>query len=135
MRKQSLIAVLMLFGLVWPGQAGGKHNLKVLYIGSPGTARAQAFTEFLQTRFIRAEAVARESFAPAMAARWDVVLLDWPQAQEPVIVVPGNTPQIPARRIEPAPLGSRASWSKPTVLLGSAGLKLAEAWRIGGGYG
>ncbi len=34
-----------------------------------------------------------------------------------------------------APLGNRADWTKPTVLLGSAGLKLAVAWKVKGGSG
>ena len=34
-----------------------------------------------------------------------------------------------------SPLGRRDEWEKPTVLLGSAGLNLAVAWKLKGGSG
>ena len=34
-----------------------------------------------------------------------------------------------------SPLGRRDEWEKPTVLLGSAGLHLAVAWKLKGGSG
>ncbi len=101
--------------------AQGVIPLKVLYVGeAPTSARATQFTGFLQKRVSAVQAVSRTQFQPAQAAGFDVVLLDWPQ--------PGTLGKNP-------PLGERAAWTKPTVLLGSAGLNLAVAWQIRGGSG
>ena len=54
------------------------------------------------------EARSRESFQPRDAARFDVVLFDWPQGEE--------TREM--RKLK-SPLGTREEWNKPTVLLGS----------------
>src|SRR5262245_3019502 len=99
-------------------------QLKVLYIGDADTPRAQHFTGFLAKNVGRVEVASRKDFKPADAAAFDVVLLDWPQS---------NTAR--EERQGPSPLGDRASWSKPTVLLGSAGLNLAVVWKIRGGSG
>jgi len=60
----------------------------------------------------------------ADAQAFDVVLLDWPQGEE--------TREM--RKLT-SPLGQRDGWNKPTVLLGSAGLNLAVAWKMKGGIG
>ena len=100
----------------------GLIPLKVLYVGeAPTSARATQFTGFLQKRVSAVQAVSRTEFQPAQAAAFDVVLLDWPQSAKDL----GKNP----------PLGQRAAWTKPTVLLGSAGLNLAVAWQIRGGSG
>ena len=99
-------------------------QLKVLYIGDPGTPRAQHFTGFLAQNVGRVEINSRKDFKPSDAAAFDVVLLDWPQS---------NT--VREERQGRSPLGDRASWSKPTVLLGSAGLNLAVVWKVRGGSG
>jgi hypothetical protein len=95
---------------------------------------------FLEEHFSRAQAVSRESFKPAGAAGWDVVLLDWPQGKTGITFdaasgAPPNFEQIMEKMLGPCLLGPRESWSKPTVLLGSAGLNLALSWKIGGGSG
>ena len=56
------------------------------------------------------EARSRESFQPRDAARFDVVLFDWPQGEE--------TREM--RKLK-SPLGTREGWNKPTVLLGQRG--------------
>ncbi len=100
-------------------------KLNVLYIGDTGTPRAQHFTGFLRKNVGRVEATSRKDFKPADAAEFDVVLLDWPQSET-------AREECKAGR---SPLGNRAAWSKPTVLLGSAGLNLAVVWKIRGGSG
>ena len=99
-------------------------KLKVLYLGDQGTPRAQQFAGFLKLNVGRVEAVSRVTFKPEQADEFDVVLLDWPQSDL-------------ARddRLRRAPLGDRAAWTKPTVLLGSAGLNLAVVWKVRGGSG
>src|SRR5262249_54054217 len=70
------------------------------------------------------EAKRRDVFQVADAAAFDVILLDWPQGEYARDM----------RRLT-SPLGGRDQWEKPTVLLGSAGLNLAVAWKLKGGSG
>ncbi len=93
---------------------------RVLYIGH----RSDSFEPFLKRHFARVESVSCQTFRLAQATDFDVVLLDWPQ---------GDATR--ADRLHSAPLGKREEWSKPTVLLGSAGLNLAVAWKLKGGSG
>ena len=104
---------------------GDLDKLKVLYIGDTGTPREQQFTGFLAKNVGHVEAASRKDFKPADAAEFDVVLLDWPQSES-------AREDCKAGR---SPLGSRAAWNKPTVLLGSAGLNLAVVWKVRGGSG
>ena len=106
-------AIALLVGLVLNGAVSGAEltDLKVLYVGSE---RSSEYVEFLKGKVATVEARSRESFQPRDAARFDVVLLDWPQGEE--------TREMRKLR---SPLGTREGWNKPTVLLGSAGLNLA----------
>src|SRR5262249_51368998 len=100
-------------------QAGEKSDLRVLYVGAPSSPRGQAYAKFLSAHFRHAEATKRDGFDPAQAKAFDVVLLDWSQEE----------------RNAKAPLGPKDAWAKPTVLLGSAGLLLAQAWEVHGAIG
>jgi hypothetical protein len=100
-------------------------QLKVLYIGDPDTPRATQFSDFLQPKVAKVKVVAREGFKAAQADDFDVVLLDWPQS---------NSTREDWKRGR-SPLGDRDAWTKPTVLLGSAGLNLAVVWKVRGGSG
>lgn len=104
--------------------ADGPQPQRVLYLGDPGRPRAVEFEKFLKRNFAAVRSADRHGFKAAQAGEFDVVLLDWPQnhAHEP----------FPPRE---CPLGDRAAWSKPTVLLGSAGLHVAIAWEAKGGAG
>jgi hypothetical protein len=138
--RHALIGAFLLCLLSVPVPAGGKFSLKVLYIGALGTPRANEFMQFLDEHFARAQAVSWETYSPGRAAGWDVVLLEWPQGKTDITFdaasgAPPNLEQIMEKRMGTCPLGPREAWSKPTVLLGSAGLNLAMAWKIGGGSG
>jgi hypothetical protein len=98
-----------------------KQPLRVLYVGNASTPRGQAYAAFLPKHFRTAQAAERKGFDPRQAAAFDVVLLDWSQEERPGKAM--------------SPLGPLASWDRPTVLLGSAGLLLSEAWEIHGGIG
>jgi hypothetical protein len=98
-----------------------KINLSVAYIGKVSTPRGQSYTAFLRKTFRRVEVADRVGFDPRKAAAFDVVLLDWSQQDRQEKSLP--------------PLGAKDSWNKPTVLLGSTGLWLAEAWEIHGAIG
>src|SRR5262245_7751040 len=119
-----VLVVLVASILTTHARAGELDKLTVLYIGDIGTSRAQHFTGFLGKNVGRVEAVSRKDFRPADAADFDVVLLDWPQSESAREERQGRSP-----------LGDRATWSKPTVLLGSAGLNLAVVWKVRGGSG
>jgi len=94
--------------------------LRVLYIGH----RPGEFEPLLKAHFATVNTVALDRFEPKQAEAFDVVLLDWPQS--------GN---MRGAWLAGSPLGQRADWQKPTVLLGSAGLNLAVAWKLHGGSG
>ena len=93
---------------------------RVLYVGHRGAE----FEPLLQKHFAKVQIVSRTEFKPSAAQDFDVVLLDWPQSEE-----------ARAERTGKSPLGARAEWTKPTVLLGSAGLNLAVVWKLKGGSG
>lgn len=121
--RSLLFASLLLLGLAEPGvtQEPGRSELRVLYVGAASTPRGQAYAELLRKHFKQADAVERVGFEPQQAAPYDVVLLDWSQRDRP--------------KQPTSPFGPLQTWSKPTVLLGSAGLLLGEAWEIHGTIG
>ena len=115
---------LLLVVLIIPVAVGAEPDTglpqKVLYIGN----RTSEFVPFLKEHFTKVESVSRDDFHPAQAKDFDVVLLDWPQSH-----------QMRGAWLDGSPLGKREEWSKPTVLLGSAGLNLAVTWKLKGGSG
>jgi hypothetical protein len=126
MRKLLLGMSLLVAGLGLVSGIGEgapvKHSLRLLFVGHPDDGRAKDFVAFLSEHFNQVEAAERAGFDPASAAEADVVLLDWSQHD-------------PRPEKYPSPLGERDKWSKPTVLLGSAGLLLAFPWEVKGGWG
>ena len=85
--------------------------------------RGADYEGFLKQHFAKVTVVRRDGFDPTAARDADVVLLDWPQSE-------GR----PSDKTS-SPLGKFEEWSKPTVLLGSAGLLLAGQWQLIGGAG
>ncbi len=120
MKKLLFLLVSMLVSSVALTAAETVLPLRVLYIGH----RPGEFAPLLQEHFSRVETVARDRFQPRQAENFDVVLLDWPQSGA------GR-----GAWLDGSPLGRREDWRKPTVLLGSAGLNLAVAWKLKGGSG
>jgi hypothetical protein len=121
---------LLAFGLIaavgWgmPGMAEEPRlPLRVMYLGNEGKTRATEFVDFLRTQFEQVEQRNRDDDDDfESVGAFDVVLLDWSQRDTEV-------------EKAVSPLGPRDRWSKPTVLLGSAGLLLATSWEIIGGAG
>jgi hypothetical protein len=108
-----------------PAQPQAPNPQRLCFVGDPASQRAKDFAAFLRGRFAAVELVARADVDPARLQQADVVLLDWPQSDA-------------ARNQRAAgwsPLGERDGWHTPTVLLGSAGLNLAGAWQVRGGFG
>jgi hypothetical protein len=109
----------------WPSSAVAgelKLPLHVLYVGNSKSPRASEFAGFLKQRCARVTLADRAGFDASRAKEAAVVLLDWSQSETKV-----EEAQSPLGRIE--------DWSKPTVLLGSAGLLMAGRWQIIGGAG
>jgi hypothetical protein len=123
MKSAVLLATMVALSAVAPATAAdGLLQKRIIYIGNAKTPRAQAFDEFLRSRFSEVTIVDRQTFVPSSAAKADVVVLDWSQ---------DDTDSANAK----SPLGPREEWSTPTVLLGSAGHLLASPWKIIGGSG
>lgn len=99
-----------------------KLPLRVVYLGNQATPRATQFIDFLQTRFEQVAERKRQGVDLDSLAPYDVVVLDWSQADDES-----------ERAV--SPLGPRDEWSKPTLLLGSAGHLLATPWQTIGGAG
>ena len=110
--------------LIQLSPAAELRNLKVLFVGNATSARAADFKAFLSTNVARVEVAARVGFDPAQASQFDVVLLDWPQSE--------SRGEFPPKK---SPLGERDAWTKPMVLLGSAGLHMSIVWDVKGGFG
>jgi hypothetical protein len=115
------LAVLSL----WAGVATADEplvSLRVVYVGNAKSPRASNFTTFLKKHFARVTAADYASFVPAALHDADVVLVDWSQSDGDL-------------RKSSFPLGRLEDWSKPTVLLNSAGLLVAAHWQLIGGAG
>jgi hypothetical protein len=95
--------------------------LRVLYVGDNKT-RAGDYAGLLKMHFAQVRLAERTGFDPAATQEADVVLLAWSQSESDL-------------RKAQSPLGKLENWSRPTVLLGSAGLLMAGQWQIIGGAG
>jgi hypothetical protein len=122
MKLWALLFALVPGALACPAAAAGQGRLplRILYIGSD-KARTAAYADFLRERFSGVRVAQSHGFEPAAARDADVVLLDW-------------SPEADVKNAR-SPLGRPEAWSKPTVLLGSAGLMLAGQWQLIGGDG
>ena len=108
--------------------------LRVLYIGNTNTDRGRSYARFLGEKFVLVGAVDRKTFDPGSVPDVNVVVLDWSQGDI-------DHSSLSPRRASTwesdlkSPLGERSRWTKPTVLLGSAGHLLAAPWKVVGGSG
>jgi hypothetical protein len=121
------IAFTLSFILAVLAPAGAQDpvfDIAISIVGEPG-ARERSLRSFLEAHFRQVHFVDRKSGEPVPPA--DVVVLDWQQGD-----YQGGSFPMPKPR---SPLGDRADWTIPTVLLGSAGHNLAAAWDVRGGSG
>jgi hypothetical protein len=123
MKSWVMLAGLVPSVLAYPAAAAGPGRLalRLLYVGND-KARAAAYADFLGEHFSRVRTALRDTFDPSTVGDADVVLLDWSQSESDL------------KRTR-SPLGRLEAWSKPTVLLGSAGLLIAGQWQLIGGAG
>jgi hypothetical protein len=123
MKTWAIFLVLCAAVPATPGAAAEAQRLplRLLYVGN-NAARAADYAAFLEKHFAKVTVAKRDGFDPAKAQDADVVLLDWAQSETNV-------------KEARSPLGKLENWSKPTVLLGSAGLLMAGQWQVIGGAG
>jgi hypothetical protein len=109
-------------------------HLRVLYVGNTGTERGRSYVKFLDEKFALVSAVDRRKFDPGSLPDVDVVVLDWSQSDIDYNSRAARNPAGWESDLK-SPLGERSRWTKPTVLLGSAGHLLAAPWKVVGGSG
>jgi hypothetical protein len=115
-------------------EATRPRPLRVLYVGNANTDRGRSYARFLGEQFTLAGAADRKSFDPGSASGVDVVVLDWSQGDVDHSSSSARRPSAWESDLK-SPLGERSRWTKPTVLLGSAGHLLAAPWKVFGGSG
>jgi hypothetical protein len=118
------LLLFLVFACAVCAQATELRDLKLLYIGNT-KERAEAFTAFFGKHVKAVDTAQRSTFDVSRASSFDVIVLDWQQNE-------GAQRDFPPKK---SPLGERETWSKPTVLLGSAGLHMAIVWKLKGGSG
>jgi hypothetical protein len=114
--------------------AARTEPLRVLYVGNTVTDRGRAYSEFLGEKFALVGAADRRKFDPGSLPDVDVVVLDWSQGDIDHNSLSARNPAGWESDLK-SPLGERSRWTKPTVLLGSAGHLLAAPWKVVGGSG
>jgi len=133
--KHAFLVVLALTSVNPAALADGEAQarpLRVLYVGNKDTGRGRAYARFLGEKFTLVGASDRKTFDPGSVGDVDVIVLDWSQSDiEHKSVRRASEWESDLK----SPLGERARWSKPTVLLGSAGHLLAAPWKVFGGSG
>ena len=110
-------------------------GLRVIYLtdeSRPG--RTAAFTSWVKPLVKSLTVVSYSPTRTPTVAELagDVVLLDWDQA---ALHTDSNLPWDEQAARYPNPLGTRAEWATPTVLLGSAGLLISYSWSVVGDRG
>jgi hypothetical protein len=108
--------------------------LRVLYVGNTETDRGRSYAKFLGENFALVGAADRRKFNPGTLPDVDVVVLDWSQGDIDHSIPSARNPAGWESDLK-SPLGERSRWTKPTVLLGSAGHLLAAPWKVVGGSG
>jgi hypothetical protein len=124
MTRWALLLVLIIAGF-HPSSVGATEPalaLRLMYVGNSKSPRAGHFAEYLRKHFVRVTMADREGFESRAAQDADVIVFDWSQSDSDL-------------RTTPIPFGRLEDWSKPTVLLNSAGLLVAGQWQLIGGAG
>jgi hypothetical protein len=114
--------------------AARTRSLRVLYVGNTNTDRGRSYARFLGETFTLVRAADRNTFDPGSVSDADVVVLDWSQSDIDHRDYAGKKPSAVESNLR-SPLGERSRWTRPTVLLGSAGHLLAAPWNVFGGSG
>jgi hypothetical protein len=129
MRSGVLVAGLAALAALGPtAWAAEKIDLKVLYAGNPGSARAKDFASFLRRHFTKVGEINYDKFREAEAKGFDVVVFDWTSIY-PRDKAGKISPKITRIDTPKAPELS-ASFDRPAILIGAAGGTLAGRLRL-----
>lgn len=122
MTKVFFACLIVLFAV--PFSFGSeKLPIHILYLSRRNDeSRTASFTDFLSEKFASCRTAKRDEFDTELLDGIDVVLLDWSQSER-------------TSREHESPIGPLEKWTKPTVLLGSAGLLIAKPWNVIGNAG
>jgi hypothetical protein len=126
---KSLSVLLLLILSFSTAIANELRDLRVAVISSD---RIDAFVPFLKSQVASVESFKLDEFDPKRGSRFDVVLLDWQQASS---FGSGTGDGFNYLTEERCPLGERDAWDRPTVLIGSAGMRLSCKWAVRGSRG
>jgi len=97
------------------------HSLSVLYAGELGTPREQSFVAFLTARFTKVGKIAATDLIASKAEGYDVVVADGTtEMKDKRVSMSGCT------RLDFPP-----EWTKPTILIASAGKSVEKTTKIG----
>ncbi|MEW6745860.1 MAG: hypothetical protein AB1486_24225 [Planctomycetota bacterium] len=99
------------------GGSSGKIDLRILYVGRPGSAREGDFTSFLKEHFAAVGTADLLKFRPADAKGYDVTLLDY----DP------NDEQAPLPKL-------RSPYVAATLTLGMLGARLGDSLKLKTGF-
>ena len=88
---------------------------RVLFAGTLGAERTRHFVDLLDDHFVHVGTADYSDFDPALAEGYDVVVFDAEVApSETSIGLPSARPELPE------------DWDRPSVLIGSGGILIAE---------
>jgi hypothetical protein len=127
MRTRWLALIAMLtFGA--HAQAEEPIALKVLYAGNPGSDRERDFTRLFEKHFAKVGTADYRTFAPAQAADYDVVILDWTS------IYPRDKNGKIKEKLDgldsPTPPKLSDEYDRPTILIGAAGGSVGQSLRL-----
>jgi hypothetical protein len=129
MRSAFLAAALIGLALgAQPARAADKLDLKVLYAGNPGSARAKNFVSFLNGHFAKVGETSYERFTPDEAKDYDVVIFDWTS-----IYPRDENGKLDSKRTGigmPRRPNVSADFDRPAILVGAAGGTLSQGLPI-----
>jgi hypothetical protein len=126
MSRQSgmaLLAAVCVLGMAFvstaesAGGTGIDKNIRILYVGRPGSDREKDFVDFLKQHFNTVRTGNLQAFKESDTEGFDVTLLDW------------NVNDFNA----PRPMVSD-KYSRPTITLGVPGGLICDRWRLKLGY-
>jgi hypothetical protein len=126
MSRQSgmaLLAAVCVLGMAFvstaesEGGTGIDKNIRILYVGRPGSDREKDFVDFLKQHFNTVRTGNLQAFKESDTEGFDVTLLDW------------NVNDFNA----PRPMVSD-KYSRPTITLGVPGGLICDRWRLKLGY-
>jgi len=93
------------------------QDLRVLYAGDPDDARTEDFEQFLAKHFKAVGTTSYSTFTPAAMSGYDVVIFDWGKIfdREQSRLHSPKRPELPD------------DFSRPMVLIGAPGIRIAES--------